>query len=65
MGPLAAHVGLSGPAVFIFQASPAALSILLFAFFVRRLRSMSHKNTALGRPARDGESMRDSSPPVS
>jgi len=64
MRPLAAHFGLSGAAAFIFQASPALLSVLLFVFFVRRLRSTSHRKTAQHDAAQDGESARASSPPV-
>ena len=64
MRPLGAHFGLSGAAAFIFQASPALLSVLLFVFFVRRLRSTSHKKTAQHDAAQDGESARASSPPV-
>ena len=65
MRPLATHFGLSGGAGFIFQASPALLSVLLFVFFVRRLRSTSHKKTAQHDTAQDRESARVSSPPVS
>ena len=62
--PLAAHFGLSGAAGFIFQASPALLSVLLFVFFVRRLRSTSKKKTAQHGAAQDGESACPCSPPV-
>lgn len=64
MRPLAAHFGLSGAEVFIFQASPALLSVFLFMFLVRRLRNTSHKKIAQHQVAQDGESARATSSPV-
>ena len=54
LGLLAAHFGLSGTAAFIFQASPALFSVLLFVFFVCHLRRISHKKTAQHEAAQDG-----------
>lgn len=64
MRPLAAHFAMSGTAALVFQVSPASLSVLLFVFFARRLRSTSHKKTAQHDAAQDGESASDFPPPV-